>query len=391
MSSGSHFVDSPIIENIMTELCEEYPNVEFHIAGMVKEFCKGKKWIHHTGTTGYAGFPEFYASLGIDIAIAPIKDIPFNRCKTNIKFMEAAMLEIPTVASDVAPYKCIQHGKTGYLASTSGQFKKYLRWLIEDEKKRKEMGREAKKYVLENWTIDKFLPLYRNLFDKLMDKKDITVMTAITGDKDELLPQQEYRGVEYVAFMDDDTKSSLWKTRKACDKFVKPVMNAKIHKILGHKYCDTPYIVWMDGNCKLKQDPHELVKLLKDKDFAFFKHPGRDCLFDEADACVSLGKGNTKELAEQVKEYAKIDFPGHAGLCELTCFVRKNNQKSNDLFEKWWAEVTRYSNRDQISFPVVFKGQKWATIPGSVGEIKDNPKFPGNKFFNYIKHLKYED
>ena len=33
MSSGSHFVDSPIIEDVMQELVEEYPNVEFHIAG----------------------------------------------------------------------------------------------------------------------------------------------------------------------------------------------------------------------------------------------------------------------------------------------------------------------------------------------------------------------
>jgi hypothetical protein len=164
---------------------------------------------------------------------------------------------------------------------------------------------------------------------------------------------------------------------------VKPVMNAKIHKILGHKYCDTPYIVWMDGNCSLKQDPHELVKLMGDKDFAFFKHPGRKCLYEEADACVQLGKGETKEIAEQVKEYARINFPENAGLCECTCFIRKNNSKANAVFEKWWIEVSRFSERDQIAFPVAFKGQKWATIPGSVAPLKDNKDFPGNDYFKY--------
>jgi len=244
---------------------------------------------------------------------------------------------------------------------------------------------------MDNWTIDKFLPKYRELFDKIMEKKDITVITAITGDKDSLEPQPEYPGVEYVAFVENDLKDSQWKTRKACDKFAKHVMNAKIHKILSHKYCDTPYIVWMDGNCSLKQDPHELIKLMGDKDFAFFKHPGRDCLFEEADACVNLGKGNIKEIAEQMTKYAKDNFPEHAGLCECTCFIRKNNDFANDTMEKWWTEITRFSNRDQISFPVVFKDEEWATIPGTIAYLKGNKTFVGNKFFNYSKHKRYED
>lgn len=400
MSSGSHFVDSPIIETIIDELLTEYPNLEFHMAGMINSSMTGKGWIHHQGTIGYKPFPQFYADLDIDIAIAPLKDIPFNRAKSNIKFLEAAMLEIPIVASDVLPYQCIQHGKTGYLASTSQQFKKYLKWLIENEVKRKEMGRAAKQYVLENWTIDKFLPKYEELFDKLMEKKDITVITAITGGKDELKPQPEYKGVEYVAFTDKEIKDPQWQVRRACDKFVKPVMNAKIHKILAHKYVNTPYIVWMDGSMTLKKDPHELVKLMGDKDYAFFKHPGWDSIFKEAERCVQLGKGDIAEIGEQVKVYSDpngINFPEKNRQCELTAFIRKNNLHTNNLFEKWWVEVSRYSERDQISFPVVFKDEDWATIPGSVEkshlydrapEGSVHKQFPGNDYFKYTSHKK---
>jgi len=402
MSSGSHFVDSPIIEDIMQELLKEYPNLEFHVAGMVKDYIKGDRWVHHEGTVGYDEFPQFYEDLGIDIAIAPLKDIPFNHSKSNIKFLEASMLEIPIVASDISTYNCIKHGKTGYLASSPEQFKKYLKFLIENPDKRKEIGQNAKKYVLENWTIDKFLPKYEELFEKLLDKKDITVMTAITGGKDNLYNQPEYKGVDYVAFIDEDVKNPQWKIKKACNKFAKPVMNAKIHKILGHKYCSTPYIVWQDGNCALKKDPRELVKLMGDKDFAFFKHPGRDCLFEEADTCVQLEKGDITEIAEQVRAYADpngVNFDLHAGLIEATCFVRRNNKHANDLMEKWWVEICRYSNRDQISFPVVFKGEEWATIPGSVqrspmyGKKDAKPwhaGFPGNDYFQYTKHNKYD-
>ena len=147
----------------------------------------------------------------------------------------------------------------------------------------------------------------------------------------------------------------------------------------------------MDGNCVLKQDPHELIKLMGDKDFAFFKHPGRDCVYAEAEACVSLGKGNLKELAEQQKEYAKQNFPEHSGLCELTCFIRKNTPEANEAFEKWWAEITRYSNRDQISFPVAFKNEMWETIPGTIAYLEGNKTFKGNKYFNYKPHQKYEE
>ena len=386
ISSGSHFVDFPIIRPAIDEILDTYPNVEFHTAGMVWGDAVSDRFYHHEGTLGYKDFPQFYADLNPDIAVAPLKDNQFNNCKSNIKWLEAAMLGVPCVASDTEPYKCIQHGKTGYLATTPQKMLKYLKILIEDEKKRREIGEVARKDVLKNWHVKKFLPMYEELFDKVMDKKDLTVITAITGKRDKLLPQPEYPGVQYLAFCDEDIKDPQWIVKKACDKFKKPVMNAKIHKILAHKYCDTPYIVWMDGNITLKQDPHKLVKLMGDKDFAFFKHLGRDCLFDEADTCVEMGKGDRFEIAEQVKEYAKIDFPLHAGLCECTEFIRKNNPKTNDLFEKWWAEICRYSERDQISFPVIFKGQKWATIPGCVANVKDGQLIESNKYFNYKLH-----
>ena len=252
------------------------------------------------------------------------------------------------------------------------------------------MGKFAKQYVLENWTIDKFLPKYQELFDKIMETKDITVVTAITGDRDDLKPQPDYPGVEYVAFTDKDIKDEQWKVRKACNKFSDSVMNAKIHKLLTHKYVKTPYVLWMDGTMTLKKDPHELIKLMGNKDLAVFKHPGRECLYDEADACVQLGKGKIEEIAEQCQEYIKDEVPFKLGLSEMTAFIRKTDKKINDLFEKWWVEVCRYSNRDQISFPKVFQGVKKAVIPGSVEKdpTEENKAFPGNEFFKYKRHKK---
>lgn len=128
-----------------------------------------------------------------------------------------------------------------------------------------------------------------------------------------------------------------------------------------------------------------------DKNFAFFTHPGRDCLFEEADFCVQLGKGDRFEIAEQVKEYSKINFPPNIGMCECTAFIRKNNSKANEMFEKWWAEICRYSERDQISFPLIFRGQTWATIPGKIADMKDGKLIQSNDYFKYKLHKDYEN
>jgi hypothetical protein len=33
--------------------------------------------------------------------------------------------------------------------------------------------------------------------------------------------------------------------------------------------------------------------------------------------------------------------------------IKRNNEKVNRLMEAWWAEICRWSYRDQVSFPVV--------------------------------------
>jgi len=203
-----------------------------------------------------------------------------------------------------------------------------------------------------------------------MDK--ITVITAISGGKDKPLPQPEYPNVRYLSFVN------------TCNKFTDPVLNAKIYKILAHKYCNTPYIVWVDGNIVLKKDPHELIKIMGDKDMAFFKHPWRDCLYEEATQCVARNKGDVLDITEQINAYRKQKVKEHLGLCETGAHIRKNNPSVNELFDKWWVEITRYSSRDQISFPYVFK--EWATIPGSIQYSKRHENFPGNEYFEYRRH-----
>ena len=52
-----------------------------------------------------ASYPEALASLALDVAVAPLRDNPFNRAKSNLKLLEYGWLGIPVVASDIEPYR----------------------------------------------------------------------------------------------------------------------------------------------------------------------------------------------------------------------------------------------------------------------------------------------
>ena len=165
--------------------------------------------------------------------------------------------------------------------------------------------------------------------------------------------------------------------------FQNPVMEAKRYKILPHLFFDDPITIWIDGNITLLIPPEEAVrKYLGRADIAIFRHPIRDCLFDEINA-LQRDTGRfairwlKKSLAEQFKKYWDDEFPIHYGLWECNFIIRRNNERVNNLMNAWWAEICRWQWRDQVSFPYVLSkygaGVKLATV--KTADIRNNENF----------------
>lgn len=98
-------------------------------------------------------------SLKLDIMVIPRTDSYFNRCKSNLKFLESSMFEIPCIA------QAFEDGKSPYqvnpddqkhllLATTTEDFIEKIELLIKDKELRKNIGREAKEYVIKNYNIE---------------------------------------------------------------------------------------------------------------------------------------------------------------------------------------------------------------------------------------------
>jgi len=117
---------------------------------------------------------QYLNELKLDMVIIPRADSYFNRAKSNLKFLENSMLEIPTVAQAFStgdsPYQGIEDQKYLLLANTFDEWIAQIEKLINDKELRREMGKRAKEYVESNYAIERHASKWYNAYAKLLEK-----------------------------------------------------------------------------------------------------------------------------------------------------------------------------------------------------------------------------
>jgi glycosyltransferase involved in cell wall biosynthesis len=104
-------------------------------------------------------YPDFIAWLRAnatwDLAIAPLEDTPFTRCKSDLKFLDYGALGIPGVFSRVPSYEStVRHLESGYLAeNTPEAWSTGLRQLLDDDALRRRIAANARRFVSEHRTL----------------------------------------------------------------------------------------------------------------------------------------------------------------------------------------------------------------------------------------------
>ena len=85
-----------------------------------------------------------------------------------------------------------------------------------------------------------------------------------------------------------------------------------------------------------------------------FPHGGRDCIYDEVEACIAYKKDDARIIYRQADKYRHDGMPEHYGLIDAGCMVRAHrNSDVVGLMNNWWKEFLNGCHRDQISFPYV--------------------------------------
>lgn len=135
------------IENALVRILEKYPQVNLVLAGPLdisEKFDKFQDQIKKLPFASWEGHLENISS--VDINIIPLeKGDPFCESKSELKFFEAGILGVPSVAVDNQTYReAVDDGIDGFLAGSEDEWFEKLERLILDEDLRRNMGKEAR-------------------------------------------------------------------------------------------------------------------------------------------------------------------------------------------------------------------------------------------------------
>lgn len=151
--SHGHLEDLSKIEKLLLEWFLKTKNARFHlmcsdIIWKVFENIPSDKKVRYKPGSIY----DYYDFLrNIDIGIAPLNDTPFNRSRSDVKYIEYAINEIVPIVQNMEPYKeSVQHGKTGFLFKDGSNLIEILDGLIANREKVQLIGKQARKYVMQN-------------------------------------------------------------------------------------------------------------------------------------------------------------------------------------------------------------------------------------------------
>lgn len=155
--SGSitHNSDFNIIKDALLKVMDEHENVSLMIGGELdvnSEFNRFGERVITFPFCDWRRLPKHISSC--EVNLAPLEDTLFNRAKSENKWIEAALVKVPTIASNVGAFAhMIDDGDTGFLCeNTTDSWYETLSRVADNKELRVRVAESAYKYCVENCT-----------------------------------------------------------------------------------------------------------------------------------------------------------------------------------------------------------------------------------------------
>jgi glycosyltransferase involved in cell wall biosynthesis len=172
--TATHNQDFARIKPALQSILQKFAIAELWLVGPLDP---GKDWgrladrIHKFKKVPWRDLPEILTKF--DVNLAPVRtDNPFGQSKSEIKFVEAALVRVPTIASPTDAFKvAIRQKFNGFLANSNREWEQILEQLIYEHRQRRQIGEIAFQDAMEHYH-----PLVRA-------QELAETMSAITGHK----------------------------------------------------------------------------------------------------------------------------------------------------------------------------------------------------------------
>ncbi len=170
--SGSHHTNVyalPFLKNIMEKLAEKI-DYELIIISNVDPKIEWKnvksRFILWTPETEVSGLQQ------IDIGLMPLQDEPFERGKCALKAVQYMAIGIPALVSPVGVNEqIVSPGVNGYHCKNDEEFISRMIELASDANERKKLGENARKTVLDKYSIEVLTQQYISIFNEVKASK----------------------------------------------------------------------------------------------------------------------------------------------------------------------------------------------------------------------------
>jgi tetratricopeptide (TPR) repeat protein len=154
--SPGHFADWYHVAPVLEKWLRDHTDV--HLAVMNHEFAKPFIQLpaERYRYTSFGSLAEYLRFLrGLDIGLAPLLPTDYNRCRSDVKFLEYASQGVPGIYTDLETYRgSVVHEETGLLYKTADELVQCLDRLRKDVQLRQRIREQAYRHVTENRRLE---------------------------------------------------------------------------------------------------------------------------------------------------------------------------------------------------------------------------------------------
>ncbi|MEE2777419.1 MAG: glycosyltransferase [Acidobacteriota bacterium] len=172
----THQEDFAVASGAVARILSEFSTVELLVGGHLElgDFPELRPFASRIRETAFVRWQELPRVMaGVDVNLAPLEpDNPFCNAKSELKYFEAALLAIPSVASPTQTYaSAIDDGRTGLLATGEDQWFEQVSKLVADSPFRRRMGEAARRSALDRYGPERLGRDARDVYVDILDRR----------------------------------------------------------------------------------------------------------------------------------------------------------------------------------------------------------------------------
>ncbi len=156
--STGHDRDFATVAPVLKRLLDEFRQLRIFIGGPLSLPGELEPYTSRIDRISFVPRAENFRNIAkVDINIAPLEiGNPFCEAKSELKFFEAGIVGVPTVAAATQTFQeAISNGVDGFVAENGNEWYERLAGLVRDVSLRKRLGEKARETALQRYAVDR--------------------------------------------------------------------------------------------------------------------------------------------------------------------------------------------------------------------------------------------